>query len=412
MKKKKKHADWEIGYFRSRDLSICSLFNLDKHDAALLLAHLEAVDEEFSGKVNIVKFSKRYFPEQKFVFQYLWKYFIVIYKDSRLGLGSSSYADNVARSTGEVQDKEHGTYVEVLSFLFFIVSIKKNHFTHFLYWLVYEVGEEKKTRKGLVSMVDTMWTLEKAYFEKEKAKKREMYLPMVKAAVKHLEASALDIKTFQIYDFRVQNAFSVPIKSLQKEILKRFATRVFWKKCSKEIVIILEQPGVVVPRMGEKNSNKSPGKVSHRSIGDRKYAWFEIRDYIEAFFRFHELANGVVIEPTTIIGKILSFFRRSNKISRITPVDLDNPNADANEYSLKQRVDIRKQWPIDKYYDEAETNRSLALRKLEQCDEELNDPLPNNFEEEAQKTKGNQDDSSEYGDSDRFIDDQYSNDSD
>lgn len=248
---KKPKENLEVGYFRSRNLSICSLFNIDKHDAALLFAHMELIDENYTEKVDIENFAKKFLPNSKFVFLFLWDYFIVIFKDSRLGLGSAAYVDNINMAKADhenhdlIADKKHGTYVEVIAFLCMIVSIEKKHFSHFIYWLIYTVNEEEKTRRGLVNMVSKMWELDKTYVDKEKHKKRTQYLAAVKKAVKHLEASALDMKTFQIYDYRVQTAFSFPVKNLQKEILKKIANKKFWKKLIKEFKLILNDPSLV-----------------------------------------------------------------------------------------------------------------------------------------------------------------------
>lgn len=362
---------------------------------------------------------RNFLPDGKHCFKFLWDYFIVIFKDSRLGLGSTEYFNNVnmAKATADldpkvsIEDKEHGTYVEVIAFLFMLVSIEKTHFSHFLYWLIYTMNEEDKTRRGLVRMVNLMWKLDKDYVDKEKLKKRTLYMSAVKKAVKHLEASALDMKTFQIYDFRILTAFSSPVKNLQAEILKKIANKLFWKKGKEELTFILSDPSQVVPRLGERNS---AGKISYRSIGDRKYAWFELRDYIEAFFRFHEAANEIVIEPATLFQKLkLILFPRIIKESTIVPVNLETSTA-VTDFSLVEKVDSRKKWSVDKYYDEAEINREQALRALEETEEELAEPLPDPFELENQQS-GNQEgseDGESDDDSDGFVDKQYSHDSD
>jgi hypothetical protein len=425
---KKQKENLEVGYFRSRNLSICSLFNIDRHDAALLFAHMELIDESYTEKVNIEKFAKKFFPDGKFVFMHLWSYFVVIFKDSRLGLGTTSYIDNINMAKSDignhesVADKEHGTYVEVIAFLFMIVSIEKKHFSHFVYWLIYTVNDEAKTRRGLVAMVNKMWKLDKKCVDKEKQKLRTLHLSAVKKAVKHLEASALDMKTFQIYDFRVQNAFSTPVKHLQAEILKKIANKGFWKKGTEQLKLILLDPSLVVPRLGERNS---AGKVSYRSTGDRKYAWFELRDYIEAFFRFHEAANAIVIEPATLFQKLKKkLFPPKIKESTIVPVNLET-SAAVTDFSLVEKVDSRKKWSVEKYYDEAESNRDEALRMLEEAQEDLDEPLPEFlFEEEggaggrSGNQEGSDDDEEEEGEGgesgdeeDRFIENQYSDDS-
>ena len=212
---------------------------------------MELIDTGYTEKVNIEKFAKKFLPDSKFVFQFLWDYFIVIFKDSRLGLGSAAYVDNINMAKADhenpdvIADKKHGTYVEVIAFLFLLVSIDKKHFSHFIYWLIYTVNEEDKTRRGLVNMVSKMWKLDKTFVDKEKHKKRTLYMAAVKKAVKHLEASALDMKTFQIYDFRVHAAFSTPIKNLQAEILKKIANKPFWKKGTEELKLILSDPSQV-----------------------------------------------------------------------------------------------------------------------------------------------------------------------
>ena len=413
MPKKKTKEELEVGYFRSRNLSICALFNLNRHDAALLFAHFEFIDEDYTQKVNIENFAKKFLPREKYVFQVLWKYFVVIFKDSRLGLGSATYVENInmARAglanDSAVEDKEHGSYVEVIAFLFLLVSIQKNHCSHFLYWLIYTVNNETKSRKGLVQLVNKMWKIDKHDMDKKKMKQKALLVAGVKTAVKHLEASALDMKTFQIYDFRVQNAFTIPVKNLQIEIMKKIANKVFWKKSVNEIKLILADPSRIVPRMGEKNI---AGKECHRSIGDRKYAWFELRDYIESFFRFHEAANAIVVEPTTLFQKLKrKLFPPKTKESTIVPVNLDTA---ASDFSLVEKVDERKLWSVDRYYDEAENNRFVAMQKLEDVDEELAVPLPDLFDFESGKGDGvrmkrgsNQDDSDD-DDNDDYSDDE------
>ena len=136
---KKPKENLEVGYFRSRHLSICSLFHLDRHDAALLFAHYELIDEAYTEKVNIEKFAKKFLPDGKYAFQLLWSYFVLIFKDSRLGLGSLEYINNISMARMKVEDKnymedkENATYVELTAFLFMIVSINEKHFTLFLF---------------------------------------------------------------------------------------------------------------------------------------------------------------------------------------------------------------------------------------------------------------------------------------
>ena len=173
----------------------------------------------------------------------------------------------------------------------------------------------------------------------------------------------------------------------------------------------------VVPRLGERNT---AGKTTYRSIGDRKYAWFELRDFIEAFFRFHEAANEIVIEPVTLFQKLkLKMFPTKVKESTIVPVNLES---DVTHFSLVEQVDSRKQWSVEKYYDEAENNRDFAMRMLEETEEELNEPLPEGLGllentgggGGVRMRNGNQEESSDDDsddDSDRFIDKQYSDDS-
>mmetsp|Transcript_15353 Transcript_15353/g.28897 ORF Transcript_15353/g.28897 Transcript_15353/m.28897 type:complete len:419 (+) Transcript_15353:149-1405(+) len=415
---KKPEQNLEVGYFRSRNLSICSLFNIDRHDAALLFAHMELIDDTYTEKVNIEKFAAKFFPDGKYVFQLLWSYFVIIFKDSRLGLGSTSYINNISMARAASiegkssnEDKEHGSYVELVAFLYMIVSVDKKHFTHFLFWLVYIVNEEAKSRRGLVAIASKLWKLDKAYIDKNKHKERAMYMALVKSAVKHLEASALDMKTFQIYDFRVQTAFSIPLKRMQAEILKKIGNKKFWTKGKAELSLILSDPAIVVLRMGELNS----GGKSYRSTGDRKYAWFEVRDYIEAFFRFHEAANAIVIEPATIWQKLKKkLFPPRVKESTIVPVNLETCDA-VTAFSMVEKVDARKAWPVIKYYEEADNNRDDALKMLELAQEELDEPLPDIFNIENDESAGgvrmkrsNQDGSM---DEDSDDDDRYSKDS-
>lgn len=173
----------------------------------------------------------------------------------------------------------------------------------------------------------------------------------------------------------------------------------------------------VVPRLGEKNS---AGKILYRSIGDRKYAWFELRDFIEAFFRFHEAANEILIEPVTLFQKFKQkIFTPKMKASTIVPVNIETDSGVMSFY-LGEHVDRRKKWSIEKYYDEAEKNRDDALRMLEETQKELDEPLPegllqlDNPDSMRQMRSGNQEDSDSGGsddDSDLFVDKQYSNDS-
>lgn len=419
----------DVGYFRSKNLSICSLFNINRHDSALLFAHMEVIDDCFSDKVNIEQFAKKFFPDGKYAFQFLWEYFVVIFKDSRMGLGSLAYINsiNMAKANLEskdyIADKKHASYVELTAFLFLIVSIDKKHFSHFIYWLVFDVNQESKTRRGLVNIVNKLWKLDKEYVDKEKHKMKVARMALVKSAVRHLEPSALDMKTFQIYDFRVQAAFSIPLKRLQVEILKKIANKKFWKKGMVELRLLLRDPSTVVPRLGEKTGTAS--RPSRRSTGDRKYAWFELRDFIEAFFRFHETANAIVIEPVTFWQKFkTTLFPPKIKASTIVPVNLETSDA-VTAFSLVEKVDSKHSWSVSKYYDEADNNRDAALKMLEQVQEELDEPLPDSFADETtgvEKMKrstnqqGSEDgehsdddgeDANEDGDDDRFLDKQY-----
>jgi hypothetical protein len=284
-----------IGYYRAKHLSIFSLLNVGNRDAAELIACMEFVDKEYSQKVNVVQFSEIFCPKWKSCFQALWKKYVVLFNVSRkvdFGIVASYIkAKNAAADTFDFS----ATYVELISFLLFVVSIDKKSSFAFLFWIYFTLNEERPSKTNLVEMLELMWGPNN---DKESKKHRTM----IKQSVKYMDIDDFDQKKFCIYDWKTARGYTTPFHHFQREILSNIGSKGLWGRMNIAMRHIIDDPNLIAVRMGEKK--KPIGRMkSCRNIGDRKDAWFELCDFVEAFLRYHEMADVLVVEPNGLMEK-------------------------------------------------------------------------------------------------------------
>jgi len=96
---------------------------------------LRRLNKEYCQNINIVQFSEVFCPKYKSGFQALWRKYVVLFNVSRNVDNGIVAAYMKSKNAAEVFDYS-ATYVELLSFLFFLVSVDKKSSFAFLFWIV------------------------------------------------------------------------------------------------------------------------------------------------------------------------------------------------------------------------------------------------------------------------------------
>ena len=364
-----------VGYFRAQNLSIFSLLKTPKRDAACLLAHIEVVDREFSQRVNIIEFSEIFCPKWKSGFQTLWRKYVVLFNSSR-NVDNGIVATYMKAKKPDVFDYS-ATYVELLSFLFFIASIDSKSSFAWLFWMLFTLNEELPTKVTLIENLELLWGPNNDKLSKP-------HRVLMKKSAKYMDLDNFDDKKFRIYDWKSHGGFTTPFHHLQRELLGNIATRDVWTRLQISMREIIDNPDVVAARLGEKK--KPLGRMkSLRSIGERRSAWFELCDFIEAFLRYHEMVDNMVIEPEGIMDKAVEATKRVARLSYIAvrqalpltrrrplPPGLPQFNDDLlDDQSLTKVYKRALSLPVDRLFMRAEKKKELAYGVLGAVENEL-----------------------------------------
>lgn len=366
-----------VGYYRAKNLSIFSLFNVGKRDTASLIGCMEFVDREYSQKVNVVQFSEIFCPKWKCCFQVLWRKYVVLFNVSRK-IDTGIVASYVKTKNADVETFDYSaTYVELISFLLFVVSIDKKSSFAFLFWLYFTLNEEQPTKATIVEMLEQMWGPNN---DKESKKHRVL----IKKSVKYMDIDDFDQKKFRIYDWKCGRGYTIPFHHLQRELIGSIGNKGMWGRIHIAMREIIDDPTVIVTRMGEKK--KPIGRMkSCRNIGERKEAWFELCDFVEAFLRYHEMADHLVVEPNGLMEKAYAVTSSAVKNSYVSvrrliqqatrkpvvPEAITFNDDLLDDQSLTKLHKHALKMPVDKLFAKAEKRKDLAFEEIEKTQEEL-----------------------------------------
>jgi hypothetical protein len=317
-----------LQYFRCKNLAIFSLFHLSKIDIACFLACIEHIDKDYSQRINIATFSEIFCPTWKHTFQILFKRFIILFSESRsknttllpsLPLSSTQqHQQQQSQQTHGIKKKETqdldskdfdftATYTELLSFLFFIISIDDLSSPFWLYWLWFTLPPKIKiTKPLLIDLIDLLW----GPLHTKQSKEHRILL---KPIIKYLEPDDFDSKKFQLVDWRCHCGYSTPINSMRRELMTMIGgTNEFWKRVKCQIHEVIENPFLVIERLGRKKEKfLTPSHRKSRVItrnhwrGERREGWFELRDFIEYFLQFHEAIRADPPQPKGALGRLV-----------------------------------------------------------------------------------------------------------
>jgi len=202
----------QLGFVRAKHLGILAVFNLNKSDSCDILACLEHVDPEYSGKINVLQFGELFCQENRVVFNYLWE----------------TYQAAIGNTPESLTFFSVG-YTEFLNFLLFFVSIGNKEIIKYIYYIWFFLPrilplhfESDKVNKARYRI--TLGTLEELLtklmgtLNPKKAVQLAYYKKKLKKAIKDDSVEHITFNQFKAYNLVIASGFSKPIQKLQAEL--------------------------------------------------------------------------------------------------------------------------------------------------------------------------------------------------
>ena len=108
-----------LPFVRAKELAIFAVYNVSKTDTCDILACLELIDKDFSGKVNVIEFSKVFCRDYHAVFDLLWE----------------NYQNVNNKTVDRCIDFYLPEYTPFLSFLLFFLSLHRRDMPKYVYFI-------------------------------------------------------------------------------------------------------------------------------------------------------------------------------------------------------------------------------------------------------------------------------------
>lgn len=307
----------------------------------------------------------------KDAFVSLWERFFVIFmEDGNFPLASSNTKPN---GTPQIKPSINFmiNYTQLLSYIFFIINADNSYNrVQLLYWVWFVRTKDRPSKNGLVEMTGKLWG--------SNHPKTNIYRNLVKVATKHMELDDFVFKKFQVYDWRSDGAFSIPIYKLQKELLRSIGTFKIWKHVRSEIKYVSLNPSVAKERIAD-NVNKW-----NLSLGERKQACREVEKYLVAITQFYDITkDGQPFSLAEAVGKVRSCggaiatrakllvynFRSSPKV--LPEVVMPERPVVVDDHQLAKEYGDLFSLPVDIYYVQAGQQVESAQMLVEAAVEDV-----------------------------------------
>jgi len=311
--------DDAVGYSKTFLLGLFSLFDIDRYDAAVVLAAIEKVDARYSQTVDVNVFVQSYAKEWAHVLVLLWENYFELYHGLKEPLVDDNDSDknqengddkeameeekdidkdaaDVERRKQLLEDRRRPQYFLFLSFLFFIMSITdREELSRFVYWMWY-VNHRASRRKDHPSPVATLETLMDMipvlWGSKPGHKKLVPKLIIkVRKSTRHLDMDEFDASKFHILDFSTKGSWTTPIRKMQREVKWRFATSVVWFRVIEKVHSTFKDDiDVALDRLD--CPRRKRGTKVYNDKGERKLVRHYVRKFLKLIKSFLDLPRG------------------------------------------------------------------------------------------------------------------------
>jgi hypothetical protein len=219
----------KLGFVRTGNLGVFAILNLNKTDACDLLACLEHVDHEYTGKVNVIEFGETFCSEHKVLFNYVWETY-------QIAIGNTP--DSAAFFLVG--------YNEFFNFLLFFVSLGNNDIIKYVYYIWFFLPRilpmhhmSDKVNKAQyrinIQLLEELLTKLMGTPNPKKSVALVYYKKKLKKAIKDDSLEHLSFNQFKSYNLVIAQGFTKPLHYLQTELR---ATMIGKSKFSSQLSII------------------------------------------------------------------------------------------------------------------------------------------------------------------------------
>mmetsp|Transcript_16499 Transcript_16499/g.27899 ORF Transcript_16499/g.27899 Transcript_16499/m.27899 type:complete len:556 (-) Transcript_16499:126-1793(-) len=298
----------KIHNFRSKELSVFSLFNIGLLDAAALIELVETLDTKYERHVDVQGFGTMYCGEQAETYTFLFEKFFRLFvpktakyeakdrADAGVGDDKSQSTginlDSIASETYVSQTKsierisETGiSYHYFLSFLMFFMSIPDVELSLWLFWLYYPARHFAPDHNNLEELIEILWG---------SAEKHKQIISYLRQKAQNnlivIEPSEIMAGVFRQFDIRTNNAWTKPLLALRKTIRKttKLGGR-FWRRVGESV----HTSCVNIEQCYEHTKHtfrlSKWGKHNYVLVGDRKAARKDIRIFVRLILSYNSM---------------------------------------------------------------------------------------------------------------------------
>jgi hypothetical protein len=302
----------KIEAFKSKDLALFTLFNVDRRDAVALTSIMEKIDPAFTRIGNAVDFSNTCCQEYKETFLFLYRLFFDLIVPKKVQFEAAikpiseedSDEDEIDEiATGSVAEESEVSKVEILdtvpavtmetaqyhyllSFLMIFMALPPGSLQTWLFWLVYSSKEKQPDHKSLEDLIRTLWPDDKKTKKKVQSLMKQAQNMLIIVDVADLTPSKL-----RALDANTGGAWTRPLMMLQKRIRQSTLGYFFWKRVAPEIWLACENLEDSYEKLKDPYKLSKWGKRNKALTGEIRAARKEIRVLVRTHMTYLDLSS-------------------------------------------------------------------------------------------------------------------------
>jgi hypothetical protein len=228
----------DLGYVRTRHLSIFRAFSLSNVDASLFLCALEAVDVRHRQYIDLSDFIENYCGEWGEQFLYLWRGYHPLAFPEYYNRNTVEQENGKSKITFTYKKELEGrniflkpSYADLSCFLLFTMTLPENDLAYWLYWLWYYRPRVSPDVFSLCAYVREFW----GESTESHAKSAVHFEEVAQKSLELVIMKDFNVKSFQLYDWKTGGAWTQPFRKLYRQVRHSFIGTSFWHRIAPSI---------------------------------------------------------------------------------------------------------------------------------------------------------------------------------
>jgi len=279
-----------------------------------LLSMLEQVDTNFTRKISVIEFTKRYCKDYKDTFLYLFRlYFKIIVPKQPVVIAiddkkkkakeeeEPEFDDDLSLALEEqpavaaapepvklLVTEEDMPYHYLMSFLLVLMSLPEGDLPSWVYWLCYTAQDKKPDHTSMEELIDDLWPKIEKNKEPVKLMRKKAQNLLIITDVEDLSANKL-----RLFDANTGGNWTRPVRKMRKELRQSTLGYFFWRRLNAIVQKECTEIETAYNRLKEPYRLSRWGKKNIAVVGERKEARKEVRVFVRLHLSYlHSLLEG------------------------------------------------------------------------------------------------------------------------